>query len=561
LSDLTSPPEAGARLRGTRRRPSAEAPPLPRTFDALTLTWLLIAAAFAAVWLLIALVPALAEAVVVREGRFLVAVADRRSDGLVSFLSSTYSVLYTWAVPVVGWGTIAALAVFRRWRHVVVFLGSLLVSLFFTYAIEDLAKRPRPFEVVIEGRWDGFAHPSWPVAAVATVLTGAVLSLAPAGRPRRLAIIATAIALAIYAAMETYLSVSHPTDQLTAVVLGVTVPVLAFRWFAPEAVFPVSYRRSGNTAHLDLTGARGAAIKEAVEEQLGVEVAEIKPIGSEGSAGSTPMRLYTIDRETGEVGPVLFAKLLARSHLRSDRWYKLGRTLLYGRLEDENKFETVRRLVQQEDYLGLRMQAAGIRVPKTWGVVEITPEREYMLVTDFLDGYSEIGEAEVTVPVIDAALGIIRKLWDAGLAHRDIKPANIMVKGGEVALIDVAFAQVRPSPWREAVDLGNMMLVLALRSDPDLVYERALLQFTPIDLGEAFAASRGITLPSQLRHDMKQDGRDLLKRFRELAPSYPPISIQRWSWRRIGLTLWVLLVALILVLLGIDYLQRVGMLP
>jgi hypothetical protein len=515
---------------------------------------------FAVVWLFVAIVPALAEAVVVREGRFVVAVADRRSDGMVSFLSATYSVAYTWAVPVVGWGTIAALAVFRRWRHVVVFLGSLLVSLVLTYAIEDIARRPRPFEVVIEGRWDGFAHPSWPIAAAATVLAGAVLSLAPPGRPRRIATIATLAALVLYASIETYLGVSHPTDQVTAMVLGITVPVLAFRVFAPEAVFPVSYTR-GNTAHLDLTGSRGAAIKEAVEEQLGVEVAEIKPIGSEGSAGSTPMRLFTIDRDSGDVGPVLFAKLLARSHLRSDRWYKLGRTLLYGRLEDENKFETVRRLVQQEDYLGLRMQAAGIRVPKTWGVVEITPEREYMLVTDFLDGFSEIGEAEVSVPVIDAALGIVRKLWDAGLAHRDIKPANIMVSGDEVALIDVAFAQVRPSPWREAVDLGNMMLVLALRSDPDLVYERALLQFTPSDVGEAFAASRGITLPSQLRHDMKRDGRDLLARFRELAPTYPPISIQRWSWRRIGLMVWVAVVALVLVVLGVDYLQRVGMLP
>jgi hypothetical protein len=520
----------------------------------------LVAAAFAVVWLFVALVPALSEAVVIREGRLVVDVAGRRRDGMVSFLSSTYSVLYTWAVPIVGWGTIGALAVFRRWRHVVVFLGSLLVSLFFTYAIEDVARRPRPYEVVIEGRWDGFAHPSWPVAAVATVLTGSVLSLAPAGRPRRIATGAAVVAVVLYAATETYLGVSHPTDQLTAIVMGITVPVLGFRLFAPEAVFPVSYRR-GNTAHLDLTGARGVAIKEAAEEQLGVEVAEIKPIGSEGSAGSTPMRLFTLDRDTGDVGPVLFAKLLARSHLRSDRWYKLGRALLYGRLEDENKFETVRRLVQQEDYLGLRMEAAGIRVPKTWGVVEITPEREYMLVTDFLDGYSEIGEAEVTVPVIDGALGIVRKLWDAGLAHRDIKPANIMVKGDEVALIDVAFAQVRPSPWREAVDLGNMMLVLALRSDPELVYERALLQFTPTDIGEAFAASRGITLPSQLRRDMKQDGRDLLERFRELAPSYPPISIQRWSWRRLGLTLWVGLVALVLVLIGIDYLQRVGMLP
>jgi tRNA A-37 threonylcarbamoyl transferase component Bud32 len=298
-----------------------------------------------------------------------------------------------------------------------------------------------------------------------------------------------------------------------------------------------------------------------VESQLGIEIVDIKPIGSEGSAGSTPMRLYTVDPETGDVGAVLFAKLLARSHLRSDRWYKLGRTLLYGRLEDENKFETVRRLVQQEDYLGLRMEATGIRVPHTRGVIEITPEREYMLVTDFLDGYTEMGEADVSVTVIDASLGIVRKLWDAGLAHRDIKPANLMVKGDEVALIDVAFAQVRPSPWREAVDLANMMLVLALRSDADTVYERALLQFSPTDIGEAFAASKGITIPTQLRNELKADGRELLERFRELAPSYPPISVQRWSWRRVGLIAWVVAVGAVAVVLGIDYLQRVGMLP
>ena len=36
-------------------------------------------------------------------------------------------------------------------------------------------------------------------------------------------------------------------------------------------------------------------------------------------------------------------------------------------------------------------------------------------------------------------------------------------------MIDVAFVQVRPSPWRQAVDLGNMMLVLAVRTDPGRV--------------------------------------------------------------------------------------------
>jgi hypothetical protein len=92
---------------------------------------------------------------------------------------------------------------------------------------------------------------------------------------------------------------------------------------------------------------------------------------------------------------------------------------------------------------------------------------------------------------------------------------------------------VRPSAWRQAVDLGNMMLVLALRTDADRVYARALEYFTPDDLSEAFAATRGVASPTQLRQSMKQDGRDLLAHFRELAPERKPIAIQRWSFRRI----------------------------
>ena len=86
-----------------------------------------------------------------------------------------------------------------------------------------------------------------------------------------------------------------------------------------------------------------------------------------------------------------------------------------------------------------------------------------------------------------------------GLAHRDIKPANLMVQRRQVLLVDAFFVQVRPSPWRQAVDLGNMMLVLAVRSDARSVYERALRYFTPEEIAEAFAATRGVASPTQLR--------------------------------------------------------------
>ena len=52
-------------------------------------------------------------------------------------------------------------------------------------------------------------------------------------------------------------------------------------------------------------------------------------------------------------------------------------------------------------------------------------------------------------------------------------------------------AGCRRSPWRQAVDLGNMVLVLAVRTDAERVYRRALDYFTPDELAEAFAATRG----------------------------------------------------------------------
>ena len=230
------------------------------------------------------------------------------------------------------------------------------------------------------------------------------------------------------------------------------------------------------------------------------------------------------------------------NHVRSDRWYKLGRTVLYGRLEDEAPFKSVRRLVQQEDYTLRLMRDAGIPTAEPMGVVELTPEREYMLVTSFLDGAMELGDAEVDDTIIDEGLQIVRRMWDTGLAHRDIKPANLLVRDGHLAVIDVAFAQVRPSPWREAVDLANMMLVLAVRTDAQRVYDRALLVFTPDEIAEAFAATRGIASPTQLRSALKQDGRDLVAEFRALAPPRPKISLQRWSVRRVLLAAGVLVV-------------------
>jgi hypothetical protein len=102
------------------------------------------------------------------------------------------------------------------------------------------------------------------------------------------------------------------------------------------------------------------------------------------------------------------------------------------------------------------------------------------------------------------------------------------------------------------VALAHLMLVLALRSDPDRVYTHALRYFTPDEIGEAFAAARGMAIPTELQRYIKEDDRDLIARFMELAPPHPKISAQRWSFRRIGLIAAVLIGSIVIAIWGVD---------
>src|SRR6185437_13933017 len=189
-----------------------------------------------------------------------------------------------------------------------------------------------------------------------------------------------------------------------------------------------------------------------------------------------------------------------------------------------------------------------------------TPGREYLIVMEFFEGSQEIRTAQVGDQVIDDALRVVRRMWDAGIAHRDIKPSNILVRDGRVLLIDVAFAAVRPTPWRQAVDLADMMLTLALASTPEHVYERALHVFAADDVAEAFAACRSITIPTQLRSLIRADARDLIGRFRRLAPKRRPVPIQLWDLRRAGITVGLLAMIAATVALGGIYLEVAGLL-
>jgi hypothetical protein len=537
-----SPPATHAvRRTGRQRRPTGAPPPLPRRIAVSTTAWLALAAILVTGAFLVSERAPWRAAVDQASTWLLRQLATVRTPWLTDVANGINAAGVDWH-PVIGVLVVLLIIVFRRWRHLLVLLLCLLFLEIAGGWIYWALSRPRPYGVWIIGGWQGYSAPAPQVAALTFFLMGAVYSLAVPGRPRSYAKAAVAAVVALFCLARLYLAIDHPDDVVFGVALGVAVPLAAFRFFTPNEVFPVAYRR-GRTAHVDVTGRRGAAIRQAVRDQLGLTVLEISPVGLASSAGSTPLRL-TVE---GDPDQYLFGKLYTRGHVRADRWYKLWRTILHGALEDEHPFTSVRQLTLYEDYVLRLLRDAGVRTAMPYGIVEITPEREYLLVTEFFTGAVEIGAADIGDGVIDQGLLLIRKLWDAGIAHRDIKPGNLMVRDGQLLLIDVFFAQVRPSPWRQAVDLGNMMLVLAVRTDPERVYRRALNYFTPDELAEAFAATRGVASPTQLRAFLKRDSRDLLGAFRGLAPPRRPIVLQRWGARRM-VTVAAMLAAIVIAL-------------
>jgi hypothetical protein len=93
----------------------------------------------------------------------------------------------SWGATVLGLSVVALTMAFRRWRHLLVFVGSLFFLEFVGTSIYFGLSRPRPYGVPIIGSWAGYSGVSPPVAVLTIFLMGAIYCLAVPGRPRTLA--------------------------------------------------------------------------------------------------------------------------------------------------------------------------------------------------------------------------------------------------------------------------------------------------------------------------------------------------------------------------------------
>ena len=283
-----------------------------------------------------------------------------------------------WVLNILGFGLVLALLALRRFRHLIL---ALIVAQLLTTISEDVmgsyARRPRPFGVAIGASWGGWALPSLPVMHLAATLVVVLYTLVP--------------------------------EVLAAGGWGGGREVVALAGLGHGAGGRGPDRRAGRGGHRRRHPAR---LVPPVRPQRGLpdqlptgpgrssrrrrrpggrgrrmEFEKLNPV-----AGGGAVRDLRAGRPATPAGSCrgtasatwLAVRPSARNHLRADRWYKLGRELLYSRLEDEKPFNTVRRLVQQEDYALQVCRDAGLPTPGPYGVVGLTPERKYLLSTRVL---------------------------------------------------------------------------------------------------------------------------------------------------------------------------------
>ena len=377
------------------RRPTGAPPPLPRHIPWTTRLWVVVLIALIALSFVARRWSALEQAIDQVDAAILRAIASVRTSALTTAADAVNSVVRGWTMFAIGAGLLVALIVLRRWQHLFAFLGSVLVVEVIGLFLIDRFERPRPFDVTTIGDWDGFAFPSAPAVIVSFTVVGLIFGLVVAGRPRVIAKVVGAVVIGVVIAARLYLATDHPTDVLVGVVLGTAIPLLAFRFFAPNESFPVSYRQR-KAAHLDIDDRRAEAIR---------------------SGGVRPTRPARRRHGTDRPGRLRWFHAAAaapgrrhggvRQALRQERTSAPTAGTRRSERSCMGDSRTRRRSSRCVGWPSRRTtRCASCATPVSrraapLGVVELTPEREYLVVTEFFEGSREITDAEVDDDVID----------------------------------------------------------------------------------------------------------------------------------------------------------------
>jgi membrane-associated phospholipid phosphatase len=213
---------ASVRHSRRRRRPSGAPPPLPRHLETSGVGWLLAAVGLVAVFTVsfVASRHGAAVAVTAADDRVVRWLTGLRSGWLTNGLQVVAFPASWLASKILAWCIVVPLLVFKRFRHLVVYVVALAAVSQLAVVLSAVLKRPRPFGVVIEGTWNGYALPSIQVAILAASLVSVLYVLVPEGRWRQAGKWAATAIVALAGLARVALGLDAPTDVLLGAVIA-----------------------------------------------------------------------------------------------------------------------------------------------------------------------------------------------------------------------------------------------------------------------------------------------------------------------------------------------------
>jgi glycosyltransferase 2 family protein len=171
----------------------------------------------------------------------------------------------------------------------------------------------------------------------------------------------------------------------------------------------------------------------------GLEVASLERAGVD-ARGSTPYFAKLTD------GRRLFVKALGQDERDADLLFRAWRRLRLQNVGDEVPYSTLRRAVEHEALVSLKVTDSGVRTPHLVTVAAVG-EPAMVLAYDAVDGRSldKVDDGELD-DVLRGVWRQVARLRRERIAHRDLRLANVFLDpDGDAWLIDFGFAELAAS--------------------------------------------------------------------------------------------------------------------
>jgi serine/threonine protein kinase len=198
-------------------------------------------------------------------------------------------------------------------------------------------------------------------------------------------------------------------------------------------------------------------IRRVMSENYGLSRTSVRPISSDASRLSIPVKITGLDRQGQHLRR--FGKILGNNDILSDRSMQLFKNLYLQMNAQDPIFgftESAEAMARQQYESLLAIYDAGVPTAKPLGYHAINASM-WLLVAEFLDSRPVSECKEVTVEQIDTLFGYLKTLHGKGIFHGDIKADNIML-GDRIYILDAGVFRdgVAPSKKR-AYDLACLI--------------------------------------------------------------------------------------------------------